>query len=159
MTNVALLRRHDMIGRLADRRGVVMATAAGAADLSMINRYRGHKTRCGVTGFATVATGDMGRRLRSCISRRIMTLRTIIDDACVAKRRRRPATGVMADIAFLGGGNMRRGFTGRDLAIVATAASPDHLVVIHRHGGHKRGGVMTGLANIRCLNMGGRLAH
>lgn len=88
-----------------------------------------------------------------------MTLRTIIDDACMVKGCRRPITCVMANVAFLSRGYMRCRLTGGDIAIVATAAFPDHLVVIDRYRRYKRGSIMTSLANIRRLDMSRRLAH
>ncbi len=143
--------------------GPVMATDAGARDLIVIHLCHRHRYPFGreqvMTLVALVAAANMGRTLATGVGA-IVTGDAIADKSRVINAGGRyPGGGVMAHIAFLGSGKMGGGLTRGQNPVVATAAGPDHLTMVHIGLGHGNPGDeidVTGLANIRGRQVGRR---
>lgn len=204
MAGIAFLGGGEMGGGLAGGNGVVMATAASADHLTVIDggwrhRYPGRWSRL-MTGFTgqgaldmtdgTAAGGEIimtvdtgaadGTVIHPGIENRrpgrrrlvmagialvgaaymsdalatgrdaVMTGNAITTETAVVDDTGYPSRRVVANIAFVRGGNMGRGFTPGQHIIVTAGTTAQGLVVIHLAGCQRRPAcrrlVMTGLA-------------
>ena len=103
---------------LADRRGTVMARAAGAKHLCVINRKRGFKDRGAVTVFANVGCQYVDRALARSAGA-IMATNAVADNSRVIEDRRKPGACSVAVIALIVGRYVRRCFPGCLNTVVA----------------------------------------
>ena len=82
-----------------------------------------------------------------------MAAHTVACDVDVVEIRRQPANRAVTIVAGVATGNMRQVFANSDDAIMARAASPDHLCVIDDHYRRENIRRVAVLTNIRRLNV------
>jgi len=152
MTVVAGVTTGNMCGQFADGDDTVMAGAAGAEHLGVVDgHHRGEHV-----GRVAILT-DIGRiNMRLVLSGRVSAVvaaHAVARDIDMVEIRWQPAGGAMTVVASVATGYVRGILASGDSAIVTGAANADDLRVIDPHHGRKKIGRVAVFANIRCLNV------
>jgi len=152
MAVIAVVTAGNMRRMFASRSNAVMAGAATAKHLGMIDHHHGRKHTCVVTIFTDVGRLRVGWVLANCV-RAVMTVDAITRDGCVVEECGQPAGCGMAVIAGIATGDMCWCLAGGNDAVVAGVATAEHLGVINSHHRCKYIRRVTVLADIRSLNV------
>ena len=142
---------------LAHRRDAIVAAAAVAQNLRVVDLKDRRERHDGMAVFADVAGCYMRRRLADGIDR-VVTTHAVSCDIGVIEVRRQPAIGRVAVIAGIGAEDMSGVLAGGRRAVVAAAAVSQHLQMIDAHDRSEGHNGVTVFADIGCLDMRGRLA-
>ena len=132
----------------AGRNDAIVAGAAAANDLGMIDEQYGHEYGRAVAVLTDVRRQDVGRILANGFGT-VVTVDAIGRYQAVVKRGRQPAGGGMAVVAGVTALNMRGLFADRRHAVVTGSTAADDLGVIDGHYGRENIGRMTILAHVR----------
>jgi len=151
---IAGITAGDVPRVLASRQYAVVAGAAHANNLAVIH---GHYWRKDVGGMA-VLTDIRGLDMCRIFAGRVyavMAADTITHDIHMVEIRRQPGHGAVAIVTIVAAGDVPLVFSGCCEAIMAGAATAQHLRVINDCHWHERNGRMTvfadvGRANVRC---------
>ena len=130
MTIVAIVAAGDVRRVFAGRRDAVMAGAAGAYYLGVVDGDDGLKRNGAVAVLADVTCLHVSRTLTGG-SDAIVATDAVADDACVIEHGREPCSGAVAIVALIVGGNMTRRFSRRLNPIVAADTASCNRRVIH----------------------------
>ena len=157
MTVIAVVAARDVRRVFADRRDAVMARAAGAQYLRVID------SKCGRPHIARVAIFADIRRLDVCGGltrgfRAVVAVDAVTDDVQVVEVRRQPGGRVVAIVAVCAAGDMRCMFAGGGDAVMTGAASAQNLGVVHRNYRRKANRAVAVCADIGRLYVGRRLS-
>ncbi len=149
---VAIIATGNVRRVLAGRSDPIMAGAATAENLGVIDNHDGHKD---VRAVAVLT--DVGRLyVRHVLAygfRTIMAIDAVSCDRGMVECRRQPSRCRVAVVAGVTAWNVCRLLADGSDAIMARAASPDDLCVIHRHHGCEHIRRMAVLADIRGLDV------
>ena len=144
---VASIAARDMCRRLAGCDVAVVAGITSTNYLRVVHHGRRSPKIDAVTIFADRCCRNMRSVLASCIGT-VVAARTIADYVCVIEIRRCPGDGCVAIVAVVAAGQMCRVFAGCSYAVMAGAATAQHLSMINAIGWRKRNRVMAVLADI-----------
>ena len=114
---------------LASGGDTVVAAAARADDLGVIDDHHRHKDICGVTVFTHNRRLNVCQAFTGCI-RAVMAANAVASDVYVIEIGRQPANCAVAVIAIVAAGDMCRVLARGNGAIVAGAATSQNLRVI-----------------------------
>lgn len=160
MATAALIAAVYMVGGFTGCNDPVVATDAGAYDLTMIhrggrNRYPGSRKFL-MTGIAEIGAGNMIGALPA-RGDAIMANRAVVEEIGMVDIGRHPGGDGMAIVALLRGNNVRRSFTRGDHIVMATGTHADNFVVIDiaiGNGYPRRGSrLMTCVTGVGGINM------
>ena len=157
MAVVAGIAAGDVCWMFTRRGDAVMAGAAGAYHLSVIDGKRGRPDTRRVAVLADISRLYMCRGLAGGLCA-IVAAHAIASDIDVVEGGRQPRNRRMAVVAGVAAGDVGRVFAGRGDAIMAGATSAQYLGVIDGKGGRPDIRRVAVLANIGCLYMCRRLA-
>ncbi len=134
MTIVTVIAAGDMRGVFAGRRDAVMAGAASAQYLCVIDRKRGRPNIRRVAVLADIACLDVRRSFTCCINA-IVAADAVARDVDVIEVRRQPGDRRMAVVAVVTASDVCRVFAScRDAIMTGTAASQNLCMVDREYG-------------------------
>lgn len=122
MAVVAVVTAADVGGVFADCRNAIMAGAAGAHYVRVVNCNHRLKRDRAVTIFADTRRLYVQRTLTGRCGA-VMATDTVSDNACMVEDRGHPRRDVMAVVTLLARRNMSRRFTGGLNAVVTTTTT------------------------------------
>ena len=149
---VAVIAARDMLRMFAGRYRSVVAGAAGADYLGVVDRDDRRPDRVGVAILTDAGRVDVRRRLAG-RRQAIVTARACVDDIRVIEIHRRPADRRVAVVAAIATLNVLRMLAGRDRAVVAGEADTDDLRMVDGHHRGPCGDGVAVLADVRRLDM------
>jgi len=149
---IAGIAASDMCQSFARGRKTIMARAAGADHLSVIDRHDGCEYVRPMAVLANVRRVHVCRVLAGRFGA-VMATKTIAADIDMVKVCWQPAERAVAVVASGAAGDMGWVLAGRNDAIVAGTAGANNLAVIDAHDRHENIGRMAVFAEVRRLNM------
>lgn len=158
MTVVAVVTTGDVIDVFARCSNAVMAAAAIAQYLRMINCDHRFPDRGGVAVLADICCQGMQRTFAGCISP-VMAARTIGHDVGMVEVGRHPGNCRMAVITDIPCSNVTRMLALSSCTVMAVAAAAYYLGMVDKRNRFPAGRAVTIFANIRGLNVHWALAR
>ena len=153
MTVIAGITTGDVRRVFAGGGDTIVAGAAGAKHLRVIDSVRRHPQGVVMAVLAEVGCTDMGQVFTGRLSA-VMTRRTVAGDPGVIERRRQPGSRRVTVITGITTGDVGWVFAGGGDTIVTGAAGAKHLRVIDGVRRHPQRVVMAVLAEVGCTDVG-----